>query len=323
MRPALHTPNFIARRQIQATLTESRVLEFKQLTYTDIERIGKILRMSTSRTNDYTIGGLYMWRQYFDYSFDIIGNTLFIKGVTEDDINNTAFMLPIGDMPLKDSIGLIQDYCRESGIRTVTLSAVPEDRLKDLRHVGVSAVNELTDWADYIYDADTLVTLTGKKLSKKRNHVNRFMTDNPGCTLESIRPSNINEVKTFFKDLSLDPSKPAIAEFEMMQVADVLSNFDRYPYEGALLRTPDHGIVAFSIGEIIGDTLYVHIEKMNHTISGVGETINNLFARMMTRRYPMIRYINREEDAGDPGLRRAKESYHPLPLLRKFNVSLK
>lgn len=76
----------------------------------------------------------------------------------------------------------------------------------------------------------------------------------------------------------------------------------------------------FTAAEIIGDTLIIHIEKMDHEVAGAGETINKLFAAEMLHRHPQLRYINREDDAGDPGLRYAKESYHPLRLLRKFNV---
>lgn len=101
----------------------------------------------------------------------------------------------------------------------------------------------------------------------------------------------------------------------------VLNNLDRYPFEGAVLSTPTDGIVAFTIGEVLNDTLHVHIEKMNHEIPGAGETINKLFAEMMLSRHPEIIYINRQEDVGDPSLRYAKESYHPITLLNKYNVT--
>ncbi|MDE6378584.1 MAG: phosphatidylglycerol lysyltransferase domain-containing protein, partial [Duncaniella sp.] len=104
------------------------------------------------------------------------------------------------------------------------------------------------------------------------------------------------------------------------QVFAVLDNLDAYPFEGAVLSTPGHGVVAFTLGEVIGDTLYTHIEKMDHTVNGAGETINKLFAGMMSARYHELVYINREEDTGDPGLRHAKESYHPAMILRKYNV---
>ena len=89
-----------------------------------------------------------------------------------------------------------------------------------------------------------------------------------------------------------------------------------------MLRGNGGKVVAFTVAEIIGDTLIVHIEKMNHDVSGAGESINKLFAAEMLMRYPGLKYINREDDAGDPGLRKAKQSYHPAAMLRKFNVTL-
>ena len=104
---------------------------------------------------------------------------------------------------------------------------------------------------------------------------------------------------------------------------DVLLNYGDYPFEGAVLRDGHGRIVAFTAGEVIGDTLVLHIEKMEHSISGAGETINNYFARYMLARHPEIVYINREDDSGDPGLRYAKQSYHPALMLRKYNVLLR
>lgn len=116
--------------------------------------------------------------------------------------------------------------------------------------------------------------------------------------------------------------KPVLADIEREQVMRVLDNYGAYPFEGVVLKTPADGMVAFAIGEVIGDTLYVHIEKMNHEVSGAGECINKLFAEYMLDKTPHLRYINREEAAGDPGLRKAKDSYHPAMLLEKFNVEM-
>ncbi|MDE6611839.1 MAG: phosphatidylglycerol lysyltransferase domain-containing protein, partial [Muribaculaceae bacterium] len=106
------------------------------------------------------------------------------------------------------------------------------------------------------------------------------------------------------------------------QCLDVLGNYSHYGMEGAMLRDGSGEIVAFTAGEIIGDTLVLHIEKMRHSVAGAGETINQLFAGRMLERHPGLLYINREDDAGDPGLRYAKESYHPAFKLRKYNVLL-
>ena len=114
-----------------------------------------------------------------------------------------------------------------------------------------------------------------------------------------------------------------MAEFEREQCMTVLRNFANYPFEGAVLRDGNGDIVAFTAGETVGDTLILHIEKMRHDISGAGEAINKLFAERMLSAHPEIVYINREDDSGDPGLRYAKESYHPEFKLRKYNVLMK
>lgn len=189
-----------------------------------------------------------------------------------------------------------------------------------LKALGASSVQQLADWSDYLYEASALATLSGKKLGKKRNHVNRFEAENPGYTFEPLTPELIPAVKEFFLARHLPLSKPALADIEREQVMQVLSTPGLFGFEGAVLSTPANGIVAFTLGEVKGDTLFVHIEKMDHEVNGAGETINKLFAEMMTGRHPGLIYINREEDVGDPGLRHAKESYHPAELLAKYNV---
>lgn len=295
-------------------------LVFRPLTVDSIGRLRPFLEAAPSRTCDYSIGGLVMWAGYFDYSYAIYRDTLFIKGVTEDDVTRTAFSLPVGALPLEESVRLLREYCQGHDGLPLVFSAVPEESIERLRSLGASQVTPLDDWSDYVYLAADLASLSGKKLSKKRNHVNRFMLEHPDYVFDPLNDSNLQAVKEFYHSMSLDPDKPVTADVEREQVMSVLDNLDRYPFEGAVLSTPQDGVVAFTLGEVIGDTLYTHIEKMDHTTEGAGETVNKLFAGMMTARHPSITYINREEDCGDQGLRRAKESYHPAMMLRKYNV---
>ena len=300
----------------------SSPLKFVPLTINAIPSLRPYMEAATSRTCDYSIGGLVMWAGYFDYSYAIYRDTLFIKGVTEDDITRPAFSFPVGALPVEESVRLLKEYCRANEGLPLVFSAVPEEAVETLRRLGAVNVTELEDWGDYLYRASDLATLSGKKLGKKRNHVNRFMIEHPDYVFEPLNADNLQVVKDFYRASHLDDSKPALADIEREQVFEVLDNLDRYPFEGAVLSTPDLGVVAFTLGEVIGDTLYTHIEKMDHTVNGAGETINKLFAGMMTARYPFLDYINREEDTGDPGLRHAKESYHPAMILRKYNVTL-
>lgn len=298
----------------------SSPLKFRPLTIDDIPAIMPYLGYAKARTCDFTIGGLLMWADYFSYSYAIYNDTLFIKGVTEDDVTRPAFSLPLGSMPIRESIALLKDYCRENDCMPLVFSAVPECYVEPMQLLGATEVTPLADWGDYLYDAQALATLSGKKLSKKRNHVNRFMADNPDYKFEPLTPDRVDEVLAFYGATALPLSKPALADIEREQVLDVLRHLERYPFEGAILSTPRDGIVAFTLGEVIGDTLYTHIEKMNHEVNGAGETINKLFAEYITGHHPEVRYINREEDVGDPGLRYAKQSYHPAEVLAKYNV---
>lgn len=292
-------------------------LRFRPLDYDSITTIAPLLAQSHSRTCDYTLAGLLMWARYFDYHYAICRGTLFIKGVKENDRSVPAFSLPIGELPLAESIDILRGYCREEGVPTV-LSAVPEDRLDELRALGASSVEELVDWADYLYNARDLATLAGSHYNKKRNHVNRFASDHPGAALVELTPELVPDIKKFLDSLPVD-REHVTAGVERHEVMRLLDRWGNLPMEGAVLVTPDKGITAFAIGEVIADTLYVHVEKMLHDVNGAGETINKGFAAMMLDRYG-VTFINREEDAGDEGLRRAKESYHPLMMLRKYNV---
>lgn len=316
------TPSRFQRPCIVATAPrrQSPVLKFAPLTVADIPAIMPFLPEAHSRTCDFTIGGLLMWTRYFNYSYAICRDTLFIKGVTEDDVTRPAFSLPIGKMGLEEAVALLRRHCRLNGSEPLTFSAVPEVYVEPLRLMGATEVSPLEDWSDYLYDIEALSSLSGKHLGKKRNHVNRFMADNPGYEFTPLTRANVDEVERIYAREQLPLSKPALADVEREQVIEVLRNLEAYPFEGAVLSTPAEGIVAFTLGEVIGDTLYVHIEKMRHDVAGAGETINKLFAARMAALHPGLMYVNREEDVGDPGLRYAKTSYHPCMLLRKFNV---
>lgn len=303
--------------------TRPRRLDFRPITAEDIPRLAPMLRQSGSRSCDLCVGGIFMWVDYFGYEYSILSDTLFIKGLSEDASRSTSFSMPTGRMPLEEAIRAIRLYCRSSRMAPL-LSAVPEDRLESLRPFGIASVEELPDWADYIYSIADLASLTGKRYNKKRNHVNRFMSDNPGWRLDPMDEVNALEAARIFDriDIAADKADPTMAEYEREQSLEVLRNFSRYPFEGAVLRDGSGNIVAYTAAEIVGDTLIIHIEKMLHTVAGAGETINNLFAKSMSDRHPSLRYINREDDSGDPGLRYAKESYHPAFKLRKYNVRL-
>ncbi len=318
MRPYLytqHTP--IARRH---SLAKQSTLDFKALKLDDVRPVSALMQYAGTRTCDFTVGGIFMWAGYFDYKYSIVNDTVFIKGVAEDDLSKSGFYLPIGKMPLAQSVDMLRKYCLSNNVE-LRFTAVPEAAVDELVGLGAKYVNELNDWSDYLYDAQAMSTFSGKKLSKKRNHVNRFEADHPDYRFKPLCKCDIDDVKLFLEREYASVEKSPTAVFEYSQVVDVLDHYDRYPFEGAVLSVPELGIVAFTVGEVRDDTLYVHIEKMSHDVTGSGETIFKNFVTDMLKRHPNIRYVNREEDVGDPGLRKAKLAYYPCEILKKYDVT--
>lgn len=278
-------------------------------------------RAASCRTCDYTVGGLYMWADYFNYETAIAGNTLFMRGVVENNRSCASYMMPVGDMPLPQALQLLH---QANGPRPLIFTAVPQSMLDALLDAAPGAKAEIMDgWADYLYDINAMSTFAGKKLAKKRNHVNRFRADHPDAVAEPLTAANIPDAMTLLNRLHADDGHTQAAYLEMEYAMEVLRQMDTYDFEGLLLRTaPGAPAVAFTLGEVMGDTLHCHIEKMDHTVNGSGETVSSLFCAMMLDRHPGLAYVNREDAAGDPGLMRAKQAYQPLRLLDKYNVTV-
>jgi hypothetical protein len=296
-------------------------LTFKPVSVDSVAEIRAVLQRAQSRSCDYTVGGLFLWIGWFNYEYCIVDNTLFIKGLSESDANVTAFSMPIGDMNLDSAMHLLRNYCARHNMKFV-LSAIPDDCIDKFARYG-GTIEPLEAWSDYVYDAERLATLAGKKLQKKRNHVNRFIAENPHYRFEDITSENIQEVATFFKELTATEAddESLMAVYEANMVSRVLAAGNELGFDGALLRGESGDIVAFTFGEVIGDTLHVHIEKMRHDVPGAGVSITKMFAESMLQRHKQVRYVNRQDDAGDEGLRRAKQSYYPEFILKKYNIT--
>lgn len=308
-----------------ATLTrESNVsegIEFKKITHRDMPLIWEFLKDEKGRTTDFSYAGLFMWVDLFKYEYAIYKDTLFIRGVVENDRTKPAFSLPLGPLPMKESIAILKEYCSREGIG-LELSAVPEYAIEELKTMEPKAVEPLDDWSDYLYEAEMLATLKGKKMSKKRNHVNSFISHNPEWSFEPLDASNAAEALKFMDVYEKEADETFMAREESRlsrQMIGMLSEGDPVMHGGILYSAPGQ-ICGITIGDVKGDTLFVHIEKATRAINGSYEMINKEFAQHVLEVHPEVKYINREDDSGDEGLRKAKESYHPLELLKKYNV---
>lgn len=298
---------------------DNQRLHFHRLTFNSLPLVLPYLQQSGSRSCDYTVGGIYMWIDYFKYHYCIYRDTLLIKGVAEDDVKRTAFSLPLGAMPLAESVELLKRYCADEGI-TLEFSAITEERIDDFRALAPAEITDLSHWSDYIYSAEKLATFAGNKMKRKRNHVNKFLATYPDHRIEPLSRDNLADVSAFFDRLCLEKTDNGMAGYERNQTRRVLHDFVHYEgvFEGIVLYVGLE-VAAFAIGEVTGTTLHVHIEKTDHSYDGANEFVAQAMVRYAGARH-QIDMVNREDDAGDPGLQQSKLSYCPDLMLRKYNV---
>ena len=287
---------------------------FRKTLLSDIDMLGEYFSLTDKRICDFTPGTAVMWRNFFNTEQALIDATLVFR---VNYFGRTAYSFPVG----KNVDGVLDRILNDND--TVMLCNVTDEEIKYLsERYNVSDVDADPAWFDYLYDASEFLTYSGKKLSGQRNHVNRFNRDNPDWHTEIINEENAKDVISFYKYME-DSGKTnenvptAVADGKI--VFDVLTNWKEYKQLGVALYCGER-IVAFSIGEKMGDTLFAHIEKADTSFSGSYQKIAQEFARAFAD--DTVKYINREEDTGDAGLRTSKESYHPIALLSKSTLIL-
>lgn len=181
------------------------------------------------------------------------------------------------------------------------------------------------DSFDYVYSIDDLADLKGRKYQRKRNHFNRFRSLNPAYTVEPLDRTNMHHaahlIESWYQDkLAEDPQR----DYRMEQAAidKALRHYEQLGLEGLVLYCGDI-VLAVTMGSRISeDTFDVHFEKAAEYADGAYAAINCEFARYIRSKYPEVRYLNREEDMGLEGLRKAKESYLPHHMVEKCWASL-
>ena len=287
------------------------MLSFRKITKDDIPTIKYFTQNSGVKSCDFTLCGIYLWGVYYDYEICVFEETLFIKGV--DESGKSAFALPIGRLQGEKSIALVREYCEKQGIET-RFSFVPAETLGYFKG---GNVNKLEGWSDYVYDARALSSLSGKALHKKKNRFNKFAKENPDFRFEKVDASNIEALLEFYLGfLKENPTDEKRLNAESMIIKKVIDEFSVLGLDAGLLKV-DEKVVAFAIGEKVGDTLYVHFEKADRKFDGCYEAMNMLFVKNFKSD---AKFVDREEDMGDEGLKRAKNAYNPLFLADKYEV---
>ena len=296
------------------------MIPFKDITLADKDTITSFTMKSDRRNCDLSFSNLCSWRFLYDTQFAVVDNFLVFKFWAGEQL---AYMMPVGTGDLKAVLWeLIEDARKEN--QHFCMLGVCSNMRADLEAIlpGQFTFTEDRDYADYIYLRSDLSTLKGKKFQAKRNHINRFRNTYPDYEYTPITPDRIQECL----DLEAEWCKVNHCDQqegtgnERRALIYALHNFDALGLTGGILHV-NSKIVAFTFGMPINhETFGVHVEKADTSIEGAYAMINYEFANRIPEQYI---YINREEDLGLEGLRKAKLSYQPVTILEKYMACLK
>lgn len=290
---------------------------FTKLTTDHIPLLQRYFRTQTWRTCDYSAGAVLMWADYLDTRFCETNGCLVFRARHLD--GRRYFSYPVGDGDRDAALDTVERYARANGI-VFDLSDVPSEEIPYLHRKYGDRLSVCThrDCWDYLYDAESMKTFAGKKLSTQRNHVNKFRRLYPDCRFVELTPDNLDRAREFCRMFVLERQNHLnVSEQEGQASIQMLDYIFDLGGVGGFLEL-DGGIIALSLGETVGDTLFVHVEKALHEYPGVYQVMVSEFAKRFA--VDGVRFINREEDDGIEGLRYSKISYHPVRLLEKFNV---
>lgn len=277
------------------------------------------IKQRKSRSCEDTFGNLLLWARFYNIQIAEVEGMLVSAMVGE----KLSFHYPYGAGDTKKCIETLMDYAKEQG-QPFQMHCVTPEEYEELESLfpGEFEIEYHRDIADYVYEAEKLRNLSGKKYHGKKNHVNKFKKTYENWEYVSLNSGNAEEAFQLllrWRELNGcndDDDKNA----ESCVSANYLRLFGELDVCGGMLRV-DGQAVAFTIGEqVCDDTMVVHIEKALIEYEGAYPMINQQFVEHECQH---VTYVNREEDTGDEGLRKAKLSYKPVFMVEKGTVKRK
>lgn len=294
----------------------------KEISINDKGCFDKYFETSHVLASEMSFTNLFMWKDHYKIRFGIINNFLCIMSVR--DISNPFCFFPVGDYnrreELKKTIETLKEYFTSEGWKLV-FSRVTKQQLKIFDDIKIEYnATEDRNNADYVYTVKSLSTLAGKKLDGKRNHINKFKKLYT-YEYEEISPSNIKDCKNIVEKWYRQRVQSSDETLLHEKIANLglLENYGILGLKGGLIRVYGEA-QAFTVGEQLNqNTVVIHLEKANAEIRGIYTMINQMF---INNQWLHMEYVNREQDLGVEGLRKAKLSYNPDHLIYKYTIEV-
>lgn len=292
-------------------------MKWKEIRIEDEEIIKSFYNMEPVRNCEFTFANNILWAPFYEIRYTIVADML----VFLSDEAEMSVSFPLGKGDWKKALDTLTQYFEELGrpFRMHLVSPEQFEKLEEL-YPGRFQIEYNRDDADYVYESERLISLAGKKLHGKRNHINRFKENYPDWKYEKITDENVEECIAMAEEWKKQNGCMGKGEkhAEFCVTIHALRDIKKLELQGGLIRAGGR-VVAFSIGEPCGNDMFVvHIEKAFGDIQGAYPIINQQFVENEAAGY---KYINREEDTGAEGLRKAKLSYDPAFLMEKGLVT--
>ena len=302
------------------------MIDFRTPQLADKGWMDQLLRRSDYRGCEYNFTNLYTWKDAYRHQVAQADNFLLVRlcgGL------GCSYLYPAGSGDRTAIINALRADAEAQG-QPLRLVCIPKAQTEELEALfpGQFRFEADRDGWDYLYEIDRLADLGGKKLHGKRNHINRFLENNPSWVYEPITPDTLAEClemdKEWYRRSMIREGAAEERDLgdEGRALRLAIDHYHELGLEGGLIRVYGE-VVAFTMGDMLSsDTYDVHFEKAYGELQGAYAMINREFARWVREHHPEIKYLNREDDMGVPGLRKAKESYYPDLLVEKHTAIL-
>lgn len=296
--------------------------ELKSPSVNDYEVLRRYFMLRRPETSDSNIFSLFLWNRCYPSLY--IRTEKGIMFVTDDGSGGYYSVTPFcKDEDMRECFGILKKLYNESLGKKLVVELCDEQALELLNLSEEEYIIERQrEFDDYIYDAEKLRNLSGKKYHKKKNHLNAFLRDYAGrYEFRTLTCSNRQEILDFLERWIEQKDNAEGREFiyyEAVGIGDILDCCDILEFHVGGVYIDDK-LEAFSIGCYIeeDDMVYIPVEKANPQIRGLYNYISSEFLK---RVFPQAGKVNREDDMGHEGLRKSKLSYHPIYMVEKSRI---
>ena len=297
------------------------MLEFKPIQVKNVPRLRKYYSKCDYRLCEYSVGIKLMWRQHWHPAYAESHGCLVVLNHSHHFGHIFDYPVPLpGVGDVEAALDEIDSWCRENGVAPAFGVVPAEERERLLERYPYTIVDNDRLWQDYLYRAEDLMTFAGRRYSGQRNHINKFRKLYPDAVYRPITREDADKVEAFWEEFhQIFNKENALAKKELCYARKLMRQVGK-PWVRAGAIELEGKFIAISLGEICGDTLVCHIEKGLPQYEGVYPAMVQAFAAANAQG---LRWINREDDAGDKGLRTSKLQYLPAELGAKVRIRVR